>query len=433
MTQLLITNARVVTPRQASRDANGALAGPAMRHLDVLPSADVLCEAGCFTRIAPTAGTQGELARAARGVPTLDARGRVLLPGFVDCHTHACFAGSRLDEWQQKLAGVPYLDILRAGGGIHSTVRATRAASLTELQASLSARAARMLAHGTTTLEVKTGYGLLPDAELAMLRAILASPLDAALAGQTRCATALLGHALDPSMDPEAFVDAIIEQALPACAEMLRGVGAPLVVDVYIEQGAWSLPQVCRLFAAAHALGARLRAHADQFSCQGLVEASIDAAMGKPSPLPAPLHTLDHLEATSEAVLAQLGRTPTIAVMLPCTGFHTDQRYANARAIIDAGGRVALATNYNPGTSPCFAMPMAIALGVRCNKLTIAEAIVAATANAAAALALPDRGTIAPGQRADAVLLEGSDERSLAYEFGANPVASVIAGGRVVG
>jgi imidazolonepropionase len=424
---LLITNARVVTPRQSLRDRRGALAGSAMQALDVLPAADVLCEHGVFTRILPA----GELARNATS-HVLDAKGRVLLPGFVDCHTHACFAGSRLDEWQQKLAGASYLDILKAGGGLHSSVRATRAASEHELATSLRERAARMLTHGTTTLEVKSGYGLLPDAELRMLRAIVEASRDMQGA-QTLVATALLGHALDPSLDQGQFVEAIVSQALPSCAQLLASVGQALSVDVYVEQGAWSLAQTARLFAAADALGARLRAHADQFTCQGLVEASISAASGlHASCLPRPLDTLDHLEATPIEVLASLGRTPTIAVLLPCTGLHTDQRYTNARPIIDSGGAVAVATNFNPGTSPCFSMPMAMALGVRCNRLSIAEALSAGTANAAAALALPDRGCIAPTQRADAVLLDTRDERSLVYEFGGNPVAHVLSAGKQV-
>jgi imidazolonepropionase len=203
-----------------------------------------------------------------------------------------------------------------------------------------------------------------------------------------------------------------------------------LAIDSYIEQGAWSLDQCAQLYRAAHATGLRTRCHADQFTSQGMVQASIAAAHGDTNTLPAPLHTLDHLEATDAQTLAQLAHTSTIPVLLPCTGFHTDQRFTNARALVDAGGTAALATNYNPGSSPCFAMPMAIALAVRCNKLSIAEAVYGATVNAAAALGLQDRGCIWPGQRADLVLLHAKDVRSLAYEFGGNPVALAIAAGR---
>jgi imidazolonepropionase len=429
---LLLSNARLITPDQSKRRADGSLAGAHMRSLLSLANADVLCIDGRISRIAP----HNTLTNIPSNTHVLDCAGRVLLPGFVDCHTHACFAGERLSEWEQKLAGVAYLDILKAGGGIHSTVRATRAASQAELQSLLQSRITQMLAHGSTTIEIKTGYGLLADAELHMLSAILLSRDHFAKQHNLDIIpTALLAHALDSSLSPEQFVQQVITVALPACAKRASQQSVSMhqfAIDCYIENGAWNLEQCAQLFAAAHALGMRLRAHADQFTSQGLVQASIAASKHQPSPLPAPLHTIDHLEATDASTLEALASTSTIAVALPCAGFHTDQRYMNARPFIDAGGALAIATNYNPGSAPCFAMPMAIALAVRQNKLTIAEALTAATANAAAALNLPDRGCIAESQRADLILLHTKDERSLAYEFGGNPIAQTIVAGSII-
>jgi len=367
---------------------------------------DVRVEAGRIAAVKPAG--QGGPADAA-----FDGAGRVLLPGFVDCHTHACFAGSRLDEWQRKLAGASYLELMAAGGGIMATVRATRAASEIELAEQLGQRLARMLGHGSTTIEVKSGYGLDTETELKMLRAIARA---AERFPGTVVATACIGHALDPDIEHAEFVRRTVAETLPAVSEEFPGIA----LDAYCETGAWTLDNCLTLFDAGQAAGHPVRVHADQFNALGMIEAAIERGY----------LSVDHLEATDADGLARLAATEVFGVMLPASGFHLDERYGQGRAFLDAGGRLALATNLNPGSAPCWSMPFVIQLAVRKLGLTPAEAIHAATAAGAELLGFDDRGRIAPGLRADLVLLEGSDSRELAWECGGNPVARVMVAGR---
>lgn len=398
---LLIRNARVLT-----------LAGPSPRRgsalsdLGIVPRADVLIEDGLITAV-----TSSSLRRsAAPPLHDLDAAGRVLMPAFVDCHTHLCWAGDRLDEWDMRRRGAAYLAILRAGGGIMSTVRAVRTATREQLAELLRDRLNRVLTEGTATVEIKSGYGLTLEHELKMLHAIR----DAASGWPgTVVATALLGHAIEP--DVPAFVERTINETLPAVHAAFPGI----TVDAFCEKAAWSLGDCTRLFVAARALGHPVRVHADQFNSLGMVEAAV--ALGARS--------VDHLEASTPATAAALAASSTVGVILPCCGFHVDGRYAPGRALIDAGAALALASNCNPGSAPCSSMPMAVALAARHCGLTPAEAITACTANAAAVLGLADRGTIEPGKRADLVLLRHRDERLLAHDFGGNPVDAVVSGG----
>jgi imidazolonepropionase len=355
----------------------------------------------------------GDEAETAHAEQVIEAAGRVLMPGFVDAHTHACWTGDRLDEWELKLRGASYLEILQAGGGILSTVRAVRAASQAELTHTLSFRLRLMLEYGATTIEVKSGYGLSTADELKMLRAIA----DAARTFPgTVVPTALLGHAMDP--DQPQFVDVVIEETLPAVHEEFPGI----TVDAFCEEGAWSLMDCRRLLERARALGHPLRLHADQFHSLGGLEMALELGAA----------SVDHLEATGPESLARLARSPAFGVVLPACGFHLDDRYANARAFLDAGGRLVLATNYNPGSAPAFSMPFILALGVRKLGLRVQEVITASTATPARLLGFSDRGHIAPGLRADLLLLRHHDERLLAYEVGSNPVESVICGGKVI-
>lgn len=343
----------------------------------------------------------------------LDACGRVLMPGFVDCHTHACFAGSRLDEWERKLAGATYQEIMASGGGIMSTVRATRGASRAALAQTLHDRLDGFLALGTTTVEVKSGYGLTKESELTMLRAIrdVSHACDVTLVP-----SALLGHAIDP--DVRDFTERTIRETLPAVHAEFPGVA----VDAYCEAGAWSLTDSLRLFDAAAALGHPCRVHADQFNALGMTSAG--ATRG--------LVSVDHLEASVDVELDALAASETAGVALPICGLHLDGRFARLRRFVDAGGIAAIATNFNPGSAPCCSMPMAIAAAVRHCGLTPAEAIIASTVNAAHVLGLPDRAAVIPGARADLILLSHTDERALAYEIGGDPVDVVLCGGEVV-
>jgi imidazolonepropionase len=422
---LVILNARVVTLCDADgRPPPHAHTGPQHADLAVRPRASVLIEGDRIARIVD--GDEGaQLIRNTRPQQTIDARGRVLMPAFIDCHTHACWAGDRLDEWDLKRRGVPYLDILKSGGGIMSTVRAVRAASQEELTESLLSRLRLMLAHGSTTIEVKSGYGLTPEHELKMLRAIRAA---AAQFPGTIIPTALLGHALDPAsapapfpQTPDGYVDWIVAEALPAVAAEFPAIA----IDAFCESGAWSLDQCFRLFSAAQARGLPIRVHADQFNALGMTEAAVRLSAV----------SVDHLEASGPGQLTALAQAEnTFGVALPICGLHVDDRYAPARAFIDAAptSKLAIATNFNPGSAPCGSMPMAIALAVRKCGLTPAEAITAATVNPACLLGFNDRGAIAPGLRADLVLMRHTDERALAYEFGHNPVETVVCGGRMI-
>jgi imidazolonepropionase len=311
------------------------------------------------------------------------------------------------------MAGATYSDLLAAGGGILSTVRAVRDASDKELVDGLLARLDWALREGTTTIEVKSGYGLDTDTELRMLRAIRD-------AGKTWpghvVPTACIGHAKDPAV-PD-FVERTIEETLPAVHAEFPGV----TIDAYCETGAWSVSECVRLFEAAIRLGHPIRVHADQFRALGfLAEASRLGA-----------HSVDHLEATSPADLARLASSPVAAVFLPVSGFHLDGRYADGRSFVDAGGAPVVATNWNPGSAPTPSIPFALALAVRHSGLTPAEAIVAATHNAATLLDVPDRGRIEPGTRADLVLLRHHDERELPHTVGGGSARLVVCGGRVV-
>ncbi|MFG0306989.1 MAG: imidazolonepropionase [Phycisphaerales bacterium JB040] len=406
---LLITNARVLT-LDPDEDTAPPLRGPHPTTDDLAPleRADVLVTP-------PTIAEVGRGLVAPDRAEVLDAGGRVLMPGFVDCHTHACFAGSRLGEWEQKLAGAGYLDLLRRGGGIMSTVRAVREASRDELAGLLLARLDRALTEGTTTIEVKSGYGLSTEHELKMLRAIA----DAAEEWPgTVVPTACCAHCLDPEVDAGEFVERTITETLPAVASEFPGI----TVDGYCEQGAWSLDQSLRYIRAATDLGLHARFHADQFHDLGFIPEAIGLGV----------RSVDHLEASAPEHLELLADSETFAVILPASGFHLDGRYANGRAFLDAPGRgraLCVATNYNPGSAPCLSVPAAIALSVRGCGLTPAEAIAGATRNPARLLGFTDRAHVAPGARADLVLLHHADERALAFEFGGAHAHTVIAGG----
>jgi len=396
---VLIRNARVLT----MDDAN-----------TIRDRADVLVEGGAISAV----GAKLDVPGGAKGLEIIDADGRVLMPAFVDAHTHACSAGERLDEWERKQAGATYLEILESGGGIMSTVRSVRDATRAQLTESLLERLDVMVGEGTCTVEVKSGYGLSTANELKMLRAIADAAADAYC---TVVPTALIAHAKDP--DAPNFVETTINETLPAVHAEFPNIA----IDAYCEQGAWSLAECIALFEKAIGLGHPIRVHTDQFNSLGMTEWAIEHGA----------LSVDHLEATPPEVIAKLGSSETYGVMLPCSGFHVDGRYGNGRALLDAGaggagGKLVIATNINPGSAPCSNMPMAIALAVRNLGITAHEALRACTSSAAELLGLHDRGVVEPGARADVILLRHTDERQLGYEFGGSPVDLVVCNGRVL-
>jgi imidazolonepropionase len=409
----LITNARVLTMASSTDRGTPYAARRGRDHaeLGAIDCGEVLLAGGLIERVEP-AGTLDP----AQDWRVIDARGRVLMPAFVDAHTHACWAGDRLDEWERKQAGASYLEILESGGGIMSTVRAVREASKSALAESLLERLHHMLREGTTAVEVKSGYGLSTEAELKMLRAI--EEAADKWPGHVR-ATACIGHALDPKVDRQRFIETTIRETLDAVHAEFPGIA----VDAYCEQGAWTVDETARLFERALELGHPVRVHSDQFNALGMTAWAVEHGA----------LSVDHLEATPDDELARLASSETFGVMLPCSGFHVDGRYASGRRFLDAGGSLVIATNCNPGSAPTSSVPFAIALAVRHLGITAAEAIMACTRNSAALLGLDDRGVIEPGMRADLVLLRHRDERQLGYEFGGNPVDAVWCAGRAVG
>ena len=370
-------------------------------------------------------GESGDLLKTYPEAPRLDAQGRVVMPGFVDPHTHLVWAGDRADEFTLRLQGKSYLEILAMGGGILSTVRATRRATLEELIVQTRQRARYAFTHGTTTVEVKTGYGLTFESEITQLKAILALNRE----GPLELVPTFLGaHAVPPEYQGKtnAYVDLL-------CQEMIPGVHAwwqeavphqPLpFVDVFCEQGAFDLAQSRRIMEAAQDLGFPLKIHADEF--KNLGGASLAAELGATS--------ADHLVKTSPKDIQTLANSGTVAVSLPGTPFGLDEEeYTPAQAILERDGLLALATDINPGTSWCESMQFIMALACRKMDLTPAQAIAAATINAAAALQRQeDIGSIEPGKQADLLILDVNNYQHLGYRFGTNLVSQVIKQGRI--
>jgi imidazolonepropionase len=400
-------------PPQCGRD---------LGRIDIIPYGAVLIQGD---RIAAV-GTTAELRQAYSHEETLDAKGGVVLPGFVDPHTHLLWVGDRAAEFEMRLQGKTYLEILASGGGILSTVRHTRQASLQLMLEETRPRLREMLAHGTTTAEAKTGYGLETGTELRMLQALLL--LDAE--GPLEIAPTFLGaHAIPPEYkdDPDGYTDLLCTEMLPAVRrwwdEHIFNHPLPFV-DVFCETGAFSLEQSRKVLETAKSLGFPLKIHADEFDNLG--GASLAAELGAIS--------ADHLVKTSPADITALAHSETVAVALPCTPFGlAEGEYTPARAILDAGGLLALATDLNPGTAWGGDMQFAIALACRYMRLTPAQAIVAATLNAAAAIGRADTiGSLEPGKQADLLILNVADYRHLGYRFAINLVQTVIKRGKVV-
>ncbi|MBX3085361.1 MAG: imidazolonepropionase [Anaerolineae bacterium] len=352
------------------------------------------------------------------------ARGKVVTPGFVDPHTHLVWMGDRADEFEMRAKGATYSEIMAAGGGINRTVRQTRSASLLGLMEATKARLDRMLEYGTTTVEIKTGYGLDLSTELAMLSAIALldaeHPIDLV-------PTFLGAHAVPPeyASQPDQYVEFLIQHVLPAVVawkqEHWPGV---LYCDAFCENGAFTLDQTRRIFDAARSFGLPLRLHADEFESLGGTALAVE--MGARS--------VDHLLATTPEDAARLGASDTVAILLPATPFGLNiTNTAPIKLLLAHNAAIALATDCNPGTAWCESTQMVLALATRTLKLTTAQALAATTINAAYALDKGDQvGSLEVGKQADLVIWDIPDFRHLGYRFGANLVSTVIKRGSVV-
>jgi imidazolonepropionase len=346
----------------------------------------------------------------------VDAGGGVVLPGFVDCHSHMVFAGDRADEWSERMQGKPYLDILRDGGGILFTVKKTRAASVEALIAGARRWASLALGLGTTTLEIKSGYCLDHDGELKMLRAARALAEELPM----EIVTTFLGaHVVPPEFkkDRAGYLDEVLRTARDArqLAEYF---------DVFCEAEAFTIEETEHLLRAAKELGFGLKLHAEQFTASGA--AALGVRLGAVS--------VDHLEHVDDATISALAGGSTVGVLLPAVPFHLGMsEHAPGRRLADAGVPLAIATDMNPGSSCTPSIPMAIAIACRTVGLSPSEAVMAATQNAAHALGRgAEIGSLEVGKRADIVVCDVPDHRWLGYAFGFNPVRTVIANGKRV-
>jgi imidazolonepropionase len=402
VTALLVRDlAQAVSPAGVEAPLRGAELG----RLDVLEDAYVLCRDGRIAEV----GRMRDLGPLGGDVVELDGRGRSAIPGLVDCHTHLCFAGDRAGEFELRASGASYEELHAAGGGILSTVTATRAAGEEALRTAVERHRGWMRACGTTAFEGKSGYGLDRDTELAQLRAVAA-------AGGVP--TWLGAHAVPPEFaSADGYLDYALAEVLPDAAEIAEA------ADVFLEEGAFDAAQARRYLVACAGHGLTLRLHADQFTEAGGIELAVGLGA----------RSVDHLEATGETGVRALASSDVTAVLLPVAALTLGRPMPPGRAFVDAGAAVALATDFNPGSAFSESLPIACNLACTQIGLSPAEALAACTVNAAHVLGRADRlGRLAPGFAADLVLLDTPDWRYLAYHLGGPEVAVVVEGGEIV-
>jgi imidazolonepropionase len=399
MDRLTIRNARLLTLA-----GEGPRRGAGMRDLGVIERGFVRCSEDRIEQVQsgdpePCGGLE------------LDAQGRVCMPALVDAHAHLCWGGDRWGEWDRIRAGTPWPDILASGGGILSTVRATRGADLASLTEGVHVRLRAMARLGVGATEAKSGYGLEPETEARMLEAIAEAAQGSPMLVQR---TFLGGHAIPPE-DP-AWPARLARDVIPEFARRFPGIA----VDAFCERNALSVDQCRAVIRAARAAGLAARLHTDQFTSLGGAEMAVQEGA----------RTVDHLEAATDETVRAVAHSATIAVLLPCSGYALDGRFGPGRALVDAGAVVALGSNANPGSAPTVDLRFAMHLAVRHAGLSGAEAIVAATRNAAFALGLGHEiGALKPGMRANLMVLQEPDERSLVHAFAAEPPRHVVLGG----
>ncbi len=408
MTTLLAGASQVVTCRGPAR----ARRGTEMADLDVIDRGGVVMgDDGTIVAVGP----ENELRRAFPEAAIEEVEG-VLFPGFIDCHTHAVFGAARLADHQRRARGVGYKEIAAAGGGILSSVRDVRERGREELEQLTRGRLDRLLATGATTVEVKSGYGLSLDAEIKQLEVIRSLGT-----GRPNLVATFLGaHEVPPEYrdDADSYVEVVVKEMLPAVERR----GLARFCDVFCEPGVFSPDQSRSVLTAALGHGLRLKLHADELDGSGGAELAVELGAV----------TADHLAAISDAGIEMLGRAPdTVAVLLPGTMLFLGRPgRAPARKLVDCGAAVALATDFNPGSSPGMSLPLMSMLGVSQLGMMPAEAIMAITVNAAAAVGEASRrGQLASGFAADVVLVSATDWRELPYWYGVNLVSGVWVGG----
>jgi len=413
MTQLFLNASQVVTCAGPARARRGEEQGDAAVRERVGIATD---DDGRILTVAP----ESELRAAYPSATIVDCGHGVLTPGFVDSHTHAIFGRARYEEQEMRAAGLGYLEISTRGGGIHSSVRDLRSRTAADLIALATERLRRIAAHGTTTVEIKSGYGLSLESELTTLRVIRQLAADLPL----RLVPTFLGaHEVpldhrETARDREAYIELVTQEMIPAVAAE----GLARFCDVFCEPGVYTVDETRRILWAARGAGLQLKLHADEL--ENGAAAELAAELGATS--------ADHLAAISEQGIQALAAAQTVATLLPGTMLFLGRpKQAPARALISAGVPIALASDFNPGTSPTVNFPLVLTLGVSQLRLSVAEAFVAATVNGAAALGLAHEiGQIAPGFQADLALFDVRDHREIPYWFGDRCCQRTWVGGR---
>ncbi len=386
--------------------------GNELQELSIVDNGAVAVKDGL---ILETGSTKDLLKKYKKVKKVIDAENCLVMPGLVDCHTHTVFAGSREYELGMKISGATYLDILKAGGGIHSTVNATRKATKSELTKLAKQRLDNMLQHGTTTVEIKSGYGLDYDTEKKILKVIRSiskkHPVDI-------ISTYLGAHTIPKDMDRESYVEMMLEKALPDFKYLTE------YCDIFTEEGAFNIKETDRILKKAKALGYKLKIHAGQFN--DIAAAGLASNLGAVS--------ADHLEFVSLEELNIMKENSTSAVLMPGVPFFLmNGKYPNARQMIENNNIVALATDFNPGSCPTYSMQMVIALACYGMKMSPEEAITASTVNAAYAVdRLNSVGSLEEGKKADIIIMKVSEPAHIPYYFGANLVSKVFKSGKLV-
>lgn len=406
MTVKLFRNLRIFTPE----DTGAPLKGSAQGNVREIPVGAIFCRDGLIEQM----GSEEDVLKKSLGMEVHeehDLEGACVIPGFVDPHTHMCFAASREAEFKLRLAGTPYLEILKSGGGILSSVRAVRRATEDELFARTRQNAMTALQSGTTTVEIKSGYGLDIESELKMLRAIdrvrRETPLDVAI-------TFMGAHAVPEDFrgKSDEFVDMLINEMIPA----VRKQGFAEFCDIFCEEGVFTVDQSRKVLTAAKKAGMGIKIHADEVHDLG--GATLAGELG--------VDSAEHLLAAGDAGLRQMGQKGVVGVLLPGTAYSLRKPYAKARRMIDCAVPVALATDCNPGSCFCESMPFIFGLSVLNMEMTIEEALVGATLNAAYAIKKQKiAGSLDVGKNADFLVLDGEGPAVLAYHAGGNSIRSV--------